>query len=103
MIRSRALVKPRIVCRASGMSDDWQQLQLLIQWPEQLAYELIRPVVLFGMSAVERAQKATSPERSLRRQADQFDRHGMASLFADFTEPRQTDRRMLPPRCGSSS
>ena len=38
-------------------TDDWQQLQLLSQFPEQLTYELIRPVVLFGHSPAERAQQ----------------------------------------------
>src|SRR4051794_26790885 len=88
---------PRMPRRRYALTDDWQQLQLLIQWPEQLLYELIRPVVLFGMSAAERARQTTSPERSVRRKADRFDRHGMVSLFADFTEPKQTDRRTLPP------
>jgi hypothetical protein len=86
------LPRPRI-----APTEDWEQLQLLITWPEQLAYELIRPVVLFGSSAAERARQTKAPERSLRRKADRFDRHGMASLFADFTEPKQIDRRMLPP------
>ena len=31
-------------------TDDWQQLQLLTRFPEQLTYELLRPVVLFGHS-----------------------------------------------------
>lgn len=34
--------------------DDWQQLQLLTSFPEQRAYELLRPVVLFGRSPAER-------------------------------------------------
>ncbi len=36
-------------------TDDWQQLQLRLLWPEQIAYELIRPVVLFGHSSAARA------------------------------------------------
>ncbi len=31
-------------------TEDWSQLQLQLVWPEQVAYELIRPVVLFGRS-----------------------------------------------------
>lgn len=76
---------------------DWQQLQLLIAWPEQLAYELIRPVVLFGQTTAERAQQTGTAARTLHRKADRFDRFGMASLFPDFQEPKQRDRRMLPP------
>src|SRR5215210_495461 len=37
--RKRALFEP---------TDDWQQLQLQLDWPEQHRYELIRPVVVFG-------------------------------------------------------
>lgn len=31
-------------------TDDWQQLSLLVDFPEQLTYEVLRPVVLFGYS-----------------------------------------------------
>ena len=31
-------------------TDEWEQLKLLCRWPEQLAYEEIRPTVLFGSS-----------------------------------------------------
>jgi hypothetical protein len=40
-----------------GVSDDLQQLQLLVAWPEQILYELIRPVVPFGRLPAERAQE----------------------------------------------
>lgn len=53
-------------------TDDWQQLQLLASFPEQRAYELLRPVVLFGRSPVERTRY---------RRAARFDAEGMASLF----------------------
>jgi len=86
------LTRPRI-----ESTDDWQQLQLLLDWPEQIAYELIRPVVLFGATAGERAHQTGAPERSVRRRAHRFDAAGMASLFANFTESKQSDRRMLPP------
>ncbi|GEM_PF-2981080 len=35
-------------------TDDWQQLDLLVRFPEQRTYELIRPVILFGPPKVER-------------------------------------------------
>jgi len=63
-------------------TDDWQQLQLLSRFPEQHAYELLRPVVLFGHSPAERARQTGAPERTLYRQAARFETHGMASLFA---------------------
>jgi len=68
--------------------DDWRQLDLLVQFPEQRTYELIRPVVLFGHSPAERARQTGAPARTLSRQAARFARHGMASLFAPSrTEP----------------
>ncbi len=78
-------------------TDDWQQLQFLFTWPEQILYELIRPVVLFGRSPAERAKETGKAARTLHRKADRFDTYGMASLFADFHPPKNTDRRALPP------
>lgn len=78
-------------------TDDWQQLQLLFTCPEQILYELIRPVVLFGHSAAERAKETGKAARTLHRKADRFDTYGMASLFAEFRPPKDTDRRTLPP------
>src|SRR3954452_362289 len=74
-------------------TDDWQQLDLLVRFPEQRTYELIRPVVLFGYSPAERARLTGAPQRTLYRQAARFEREGMASLFA----PPKVDRhRTLP-------
>lgn len=46
--RKRALLEP---------TDDWQQRQFQLDWMEQTRYELIRPVVVFGHSPVERSQQ----------------------------------------------
>ena len=35
------------------LSDDWRQIELLARAPDQRAYELIRPVVLFGQSSAD--------------------------------------------------
>jgi putative transposase len=78
-------------------TDDWQQLQLLLAWPEQILYELIRPVVLFGRSPARRATETGAAARTIHRKADRFDAYGMASLFGDFHPPKDTDRRTLAP------
>jgi len=65
-------------------TDDWQQLQLLAPFPEQRAYELLRPVVLFGRAPAERAGATGTAERTLYRRAARFDAEGLASLFARF-------------------
>jgi hypothetical protein len=79
-------------------TDDWQQLQLYIDWPEQLAYELIRPLVLFGRPPAARAKETGTAARTIRRKADRFDAAGMASLFPGQWEsdPETTDRREIP-------
>jgi putative transposase len=74
-------------------TDDWQQLDLLVRFPEQRTYELIRPVVLFGHSPAERARLTGAPQRTLYRQAARFEREGMASLFGP---PKVERHRTLP-------
>ena len=72
-------------------TDDWEQLKLLCRWPEQLAYEEIRPLVLFGSPAAERAGQTESSERTLYRRAARFDEEGVESLFG------ARSARRLPP------
>src|SRR3954463_2719637 len=75
-------------------TEDWPQLQLQFTWPEQVTYELIRPVVLFGFSPAERAQQTGVPARTIYRRADRFDAQGMTSLFA--AAPPVSPRALLP-------
>src|SRR5437660_9683096 len=67
-------------------------------FPEQTAYELLRPVVLFGDPALQRSKETGEPRTSLERKADDFDTHGMVSLFASRPrkQPQET-ARSLPP------
>ncbi len=76
-------------------TDDWQQLRLRVRFPEQEGYELLRPTVLFGQTAAERAQVTGVAERTLDRQADRFDAEGMASLFPNAARGDE-DRRRVP-------
>jgi hypothetical protein len=56
--------------RLVGPTGDWEQLELLCLWPEQRDYELIRPLVLFGSPAAERADETgAASERTLQRRA----------------------------------
>src|SRR5690242_12074649 len=57
-------------------TDDWEQLRLLVTSPEQAAYEILRPVVLFGQPTVERAQETGTAERTLRRAVARFETAG---------------------------
>lgn len=49
--------------------------------PGQQHYELIRPIVLFGLTPAERAEQTGASSRALARQADRFDAEGLASFF----------------------
>ena len=74
-------------------TDDWEQLKLLSKWPEQAEYELIRPIVLFGSPASERAKDtAAASERTLQRRVVRFDAAGMESLFGS----EHARRKRLP-------
>ncbi|MGZ3618571.1 MAG: helix-turn-helix domain-containing protein, partial [Ktedonobacteraceae bacterium] len=66
--------------------------------PEQKAYELLRPVVLFNESTAERAMETGTAQRSLYRKVAQFEEQGMGSLFAKEASDREPDKsRSLPP------
>ena len=54
-------------------AETWQQLELLIDFPEQRTYELIRPVVLFGEPLTMRAAETNTPLHVLRRLTQRFD------------------------------
>jgi hypothetical protein len=77
-------------------TEDWQTIQQYTLWPEQTAYELLRPIVLYGDPAVQRAKETGEARNTLERKADAFDEQGMVSLFA--SKPRkQTEAQSLPP------
>src|SRR5918998_46837 len=80
-------------------TDDWQQLRLRVRFPEQEGYELLRPIVLFGQTAAERAEATGVSERTLDRKADRFDAEGMASLFPHAARA-DDDRRRVPAAPG---
>ena len=76
-------------------TDEWEQIQLLCAWPEQRDYELIRPLVLFGGPASERASETGAASgRTLRRRAARFEAEGVESLFASGAA---LGRKRLPP------
>jgi putative transposase len=79
-------------------TEDWQTIQQYTIWPEQTAYELLRPVVLFGDPATKRAEETGEPRTSLERKADAFDEQGMVNFFASRPrkQPQET-ARSLPP------
>src|SRR5271165_7082009 len=77
-------------------TQDWDQIQCYVAWPEQEAYEILRPITLFGETAAERAATTGIADRTLARKADLFDAMGMASLFEHKAAPAPGDRRQVP-------
>ena len=62
-------------------TEDWGQLELFLDWPEQVEYERIRGVVVFGDPVTERAKETATLERTLYRRVDDFDAYGMEGLL----------------------
>jgi len=78
-------------------TDAWDQLRLLVSSPAQHAYEVLRPIVLFGQPIPARARETGVPERTLRRKVGHFDARGMRSLFdLEDVAPSNADGRLLP-------
>ena len=83
--------------REARPTDDWQELLPLFEWPEQEAYEELRPLVLFGNSVAERAKETGTPERTMYRRIERFEKDGMVSLFATDPAAARAKRRGLEP------
>lgn len=79
---------------------DWEQLRPLMQQPEQLTYEILRPEILFGQSPTERATETGMSRSTICYKANLFDQAGMASLFPPEKPPavpKLDNPRTLPP------
>jgi hypothetical protein len=76
-------------------TEEWQHVRLLLADPIQETDELLRPILLFGQAAAERARETGTAERTLQRKAARFAATGMRSLF-DAPAPAAEDRRQLP-------
>lgn len=76
---------------------DWQEIQQQTLWPEQEVYERLRPIVLFGETAAERAKETGVSPRTLHYQAQRFEQEGMASLFHKERCELPAPGRNLPP------
>jgi DNA-directed RNA polymerase specialized sigma24 family protein len=75
-------------------TDSWPELQPLLLFPDQEDYEVIRPVVLFGFTPLERSQETGVSARSIYRKAQRFEQHGLPGLLEAEEEP--DSRRLLP-------
>ena len=78
---------------------EWSQIRPHLKDAAQIKYELIRPVILFGVSAKERAAETGEPRSTIYHQANLFDVSAMASLLPPELLPAipKLDKRILPP------
>jgi len=81
------------------LSHDWNDIRPLLKDSTQITYEVIRPVLLFGVSPKERAEETGISKSSIYYKANLFDQAGMASLFPPTPPPDvpKQDKRTLPP------
>src|SRR5512135_302031 len=81
------------------LSHKWEDIGPLLKDTAQMTYEVIRPVVLFGVSPKERAEETGISKSSIYYKANLFDQAGMASLFPPMPPPDlpKQDKRALPP------
>lgn len=77
-------------------TEEWDELELLLEWPEQVEYERIRPPVVFGGPVAERARQTGTPQTTLRRRIASFESEGMRGLF-EPCEAGAAGRTTLPP------
>ncbi len=78
---------------------EWSQIRPHLKDSAQIKYELIRPVILWGVNVKERAAETGEPRSTIYHQANLFDQAGMASLLPPEPPPPvpKLDKRILPP------
>jgi len=81
------------------LSHNWEDIRPLLKDSTQITYEIIRPVLLFGVSPKERSEETGISKSSIYYKANLFDQAGMASLFPPTAppDPPKQDKRALPP------
>src|SRR5258706_4428822 len=80
-------------------TQEWSQIRPHLKDSAQIKYELIRPVILWGVNVKERAAETGEPRSTIYYQANLFDQVGMASLLPPEPPPPvpKLDKRTLPP------
>ena len=70
-------------------TEEWTELKLRLEWPEQVEYELIRPPLISSVSVAERSRQTGTPETTVHRRLSSFKSYGMRGLF----EPEEIEGR----------
>jgi len=78
---------------------EWSQICPLLKDSAQILYEILRPIVLFGVSPKERVAETGVSKSSFYTKANMFDQAGMASLLPPVPPPviSKQDKQTLPP------
>ena len=81
------------------LSHNWEDIRSLLKDSIQITYEVIRPVLLFGVSPKERSEETGISKSSIYYKANLFDQAGMASLLPPTPPPNlpKQDKRALSP------
>ncbi len=53
-------------------TEEWASIKQWMLWPEQELYEQIRPIILYGQTAGERAKEINAAQRTLSRKAHEL-------------------------------
>ncbi len=81
--------------RKSAPSAAWTELEAKCLWDDQIAYEVVRPVVLKEQALAERAQELGMTPGTMRRKVQQFVQFGIPGLVPT-TGHSSSDKRVLP-------
>lgn len=77
------------------IAPDWEQLQAQLLWPDQIAYEAIRPVVVLNQPVKERAEQIEVSAKTLSRRVQLFVQHSIPGLIPNDSS-KSGDQRFLP-------
>jgi transposase len=77
------------------VSPEWERLQAKLLWPDQVAYEEIRPVVLLNQPIKDRAEEIGVSAKTLSHRVQLFVQHSIPGLIPNENR-RSGDQRLLP-------
>ena len=81
--------------KATAATAAWRDLEGKCLWDDQIAYEIVRPVVLFAQSVPARAAEVGVASKTIQRKMHQFVQYGLPGLVPT-TGHRSDDKRHLP-------
>lgn len=74
-------------------SPEWKNLEAQCLWPEQIAYEIIRPCQLEKQSITQRAVEVGLHPRTIARKLERFQQLGLPGLVPDSPDDNASAHR----------